>query len=1104
MRPRTQSLRPFWPLLFLVLPCPARAEPVDFDVPAQSAARAVVAWSQQARIEVLFSFSSLSPVRSRPVQGHYEPEDALVRLLDGTGFTARRTPHGKFIIARPAVATGTLQGTFVTQRGVPAAGLRVAVGDQTRVTRTDARGRFRLAGLPPGAYQLSASGRGFQPFSRADVHVEPDQVVTLDGLVIVSADDTVQLDPYLVEGRLGPSPFGRELAMNRTATGDLDLPRSENDALPFTVFTRTQLARSGVVDLNEFLQRELLDADAITRPPEQDGNQDAFVTGSSNLTLRGYGSEETIVLVNGRRLPETANAMAGSAPQPPDVNIIPLSLVQRVEVLPISAAALYSGNAVGGVINIILRTDANVSLNEVTTTYTNALGGFDAPQMSLSLQLGRTLLDGRLRYRLAVTDTRMFPPTEAELGYGQLQAQRRLAVDPEQALYRATPNVRSADGMPLFGPGSPAFTSVAPGADGSATLADFAGRAGVPSTEFFTAPEGGLATSPESFGHPYGRKQDRRVYFGSVAWDVRPWLEVGVDATFAQTVITRGYNVFPGDLALGANSPLNPFGQDVTVTLNESARRLGPDYNEARIDLASAVFGTVFKLPSDWRVSLDAQLARNVTRYRGLAGVNHDRWQHLVDTGRYNPLRDTQAYGPPDDFYDEALVYFAGPGRFTTLGDYRTLDAAVRVGTTSLPLPTGRATLNLGADYRRNELKGYTEEPRFGDGSLAYTPNIWLGRAIQRYSFFGEFQAPALPARFLPRWLPGVEADLAARYVAADSSAESNLAPAGGLKFMLPAGFTLRTSYSQANRFPNPHLSRRFVAPRPGGGIPGDPVLVRDPLRNQQYVVQAFEELNPKLRTEASSTITAGLLFQRGKDRRIRAALDFVDTRKANELVSLDAQTSFDFETLFPGRVTRAALAPGDAHAAGLATAVLTGPVNLASRHSQEWDVSIDYEQHPVAGGTLELHARSVYLSRYDRESLPGEPVVDELRAPDAFARNLLRFRANFGAGWFNPDWGFGVDAHYFHSRVLPRAEWDAQGGDRVQPYWSVDSYLQCNLGRLLFGPKAKHDLRLQLRVNNVTGFDFPKYANDASGSGVQAYTDWRGRTYSLSLTSTF
>ncbi|MCC5023507.1 MAG: TonB-dependent receptor plug domain-containing protein [Candidatus Synoicihabitans palmerolidicus] len=77
-----------------------------------------------------------------------------------------------------------------------------------------------------------------------------------------------------------------------------------------------------------------------------------------------------MVLVNGRRLPEVLTSVgsqgASNGYQPPDVNFIPLSLVQQVQVLPASASALYSGNAVGGVIHILLRPDLTRRRTEIT------------------------------------------------------------------------------------------------------------------------------------------------------------------------------------------------------------------------------------------------------------------------------------------------------------------------------------------------------------------------------------------------------------------------------------------------------------------------------------------------------------------------------------------------------------------------------------------------------------------------------------------------------------------------------------------------------------------------------------------------------------------
>jgi outer membrane receptor protein involved in Fe transport len=784
------------------------------------------------------------------------------------------------------------------------------------------------------------------------------------------------------------------------------------------------------------------------------------------------------------------------------VNFIPLSLVERVEVLPVSASALYSGNAVGGAINIVLRPDVDANATEVTATYTNAVHGFDAPQTSLSLLHGQTLLDGALRVRFNATFTRALPPTESELGY--IQANLRAHAGQSDFLHRATPNIRSFDGSPLFGPGAAAATSVAPGADGTGGLAVFAGRQGVPSLGLFKSP-GGLATSPDSLDYAYGRRQQGANYFASATYDLFSWLQLGLDGIYAHTVINRGYNVFPGDLLVEADSPLNPFDRKIVVSLNESTPRLGQNFSEARLDFSSVVAGLLLKLPAEWRVSLDGQYGHNTTKYRGIAGVDTDRWQHLVDTGLYNPLRDTQIHGPPPQFYDEVVKYYGGKGRFVTLGDYDTLDAALRITNQSLTLPTGNGAVTVGGDYRLNRLKAYTDELRYGDGSLVDTPTLWAGRTLERISVFGELQAPLLPPRWLPHWIHEVATDLAVRYVAADTAQETNVAPTGGLKIGFANGLALRTTVATSNRLPTPYMSRKVSTPTGSTGG-GDVVLssILDPMRNQRYNVSASDALNPNLHPEAAVTRTAGLVFQRGQKHRFRAAVDFVDTRKSGELTYLEPQSVMNLESQLPGRVDRAPLAPGDTNVAGLVTAVRTGTFNLAWRRSQNWNTSLDYTWTECLGGQLDLYGRWVYFQRYEVQVLPDSTVVDELRQPDGAASSLLKHRMNFGAGWSTRNFGFGVDGHYFHSRILPVIEWQSQGSRQINPSWQFDAYLQSDLARWLPWKSSRFGLRGQLRVNNVLGADFPKYANDSSGAGVQAYGDWRGRTFSLSLTATF
>jgi outer membrane receptor protein involved in Fe transport len=134
----------------------------------------------------------------------------------------------------------------------------------------------------------------------------------------------------------------------------------------------------------------------------------------------------------------------------------------------------------------------------------------------------------------------------------------------------------------------------------------------------------------------------------------------------------------------------------------------------------------------------------------------------------------------------------------------------------------------------------------------------------------------------------------------------------------------------------------------------------------------------------------------------------------------------------------------------------------------------------------------------------PNAPTIDELRRPDGNVQGLLPHRINFGAAWSKRDYSFGWDGHYFHSQILAPAARPSQGRDRILPYWEFDACVQSELARWLPWKSSRFGLRGQVRVNNLFGANPPKYVQDGSGTGVQAYGDARGRVYSLSLTATF
>jgi outer membrane receptor protein involved in Fe transport len=116
---------------------------------------------------------------------------------------------------------------------------------------------------------------------------------------------------------------------------------------------RTIIEETGVVDLGEALRQLPQNFSGGQNPGVGAGagvlNQN--VNAASAPNLRGLGADATLTLLNGNRLPYDA-AFAGI-----DISAIPLAAVERIEVLPDGASALYGSDAVAGVINVILRRD---------------------------------------------------------------------------------------------------------------------------------------------------------------------------------------------------------------------------------------------------------------------------------------------------------------------------------------------------------------------------------------------------------------------------------------------------------------------------------------------------------------------------------------------------------------------------------------------------------------------------------------------------------------------------------------------------------------------------------------------------------------------------
>lgn len=209
------SSSPCFRTVVLLLACvssTAWAASVRFDIPAQSAAAALVMFAKQAGVDVLFSSTELKDVRTNAVTGEFEIDEALNRLLRSTGFTAERAKPGKYIVRRERRAKAAVGGTVVgAMDGAPIDGASVRVIGSTAAARTRNDGTFVLSSLPNEALSLAIQAEGFAPLVVSELRLSKERQTHLGTLRLVPrTDGPQQLEQTVVKagelGGLGP-PF---------------------------------------------------------------------------------------------------------------------------------------------------------------------------------------------------------------------------------------------------------------------------------------------------------------------------------------------------------------------------------------------------------------------------------------------------------------------------------------------------------------------------------------------------------------------------------------------------------------------------------------------------------------------------------------------------------------------------------------------------------------------------------------------------------------------------------------------------------------------------------------------------------------------------------
>jgi len=158
-----------------------------------------------------------------------------------------------------------------------------------------------------------------------------------------------------------------------TITGSSIKRIATEGALPVQIITRGDIEREGVTSAEQVIM--MLSAngnglDNLASNADVVGGAQRGNNGATSANLRGQGSNATLILLNGRRV--AAHGLNGGTV---DLNQIPMSAIERIEVLKDGASAIYGTDAIGGVINFVLRSNYTGGSGQLVADVTQAGGG---------------------------------------------------------------------------------------------------------------------------------------------------------------------------------------------------------------------------------------------------------------------------------------------------------------------------------------------------------------------------------------------------------------------------------------------------------------------------------------------------------------------------------------------------------------------------------------------------------------------------------------------------------------------------------------------------------------------------------------------------------
>jgi iron complex outermembrane receptor protein len=909
-------------------------------------------------------------------------------------------------------------------------------------------------------------------------------------------------------------------------TGSRIIQSSASSQQPLSIIDRGDIERTGLASIGDLLQQVTAGGKALNAKFNSSGNfgypadGGGIGAGSAQVDLRNLGSKRVLVLVDGIRWvnESSASGVSGAA----DLNTIPMSIIDRIEVLEDGASAIYGSDAIAGVVNIITRkTFEGVEVNAyhgefdlggATTDASLTLGGAGerfSGMFVASYYEQEGISSGEW-------DQSSFPQPLAGIAAGSsgIPQGRFTFCDPARPASTYGSCTTADDFYDLTlnnGTVTPVWNPANPSAG---TYHNFDGP-----DRFNYAPYNLLLTPSK-----------RKAMFASMAYELTDDVKLNIKGLFNNRQSTNqaapepifvgpftGSGGLADTISISALNPFNPFGIDLNAASNLGfvTRRpveVGPRRFEQDVDTWYFNAGLEGAFGGDHRFHWDVNF------------VTSENSADQTFTNGYNIGKIKLALGDP-------AVCAASPG-CTPLdlfgGQGRPFTQAMIDYIRTTQIDSSKQTLNLisanltgdmfdigdrtagfavGAEHRKYEGE-FQPDPLRQTGESQDSFASPVAEDYDVNELYGEVSIPLLESLDISaavRW---------SDYSTFGAETTGKL----GFRWQPIEALALRATYSKGFRAPN--LGElfgltQFAATLTDPCGPTNEVIVDDadgpnttPLETAcraQGVTSGFEQANtqittftggnPDLQPEKSDSYTVGIVHDATWAESFSSRLTF-------ELTYFNHEIESGIQARDLAALLDACLAAGGTDAT-LCSPFTRGPSgnlnppenfldNLGSIETDGFDFKIDWRSTDKSWGALTVGLQSTFVNDYTATDTDGI-VAQRTVGIEVSDSAIPEMQINAQIGWEKADWEVSFGTRFIDSvkeycgNALTRAVPGCNGTPR-ETFHSMDSVLYNDLSAGWGKAFGVEGLKLALSVNNIFGED-PPICYSCSLNGYDAGT---------------